>query len=94
MRVPLPFGLSSGLVLALAVSGAQAQTMPPTTQQLQQQHDQTMRNESATVQRNLEQSIRQNPPQPQPVITPSGRAVTRPPGHISTPGPNGSDPDR
>jgi hypothetical protein len=92
MRLPVLLGLSSGL--AFAAVAAQAQTMPPTTQQLQQQHDQTMRDQSATVQRNLDQSIRQNPPQPQPVITPSGRVIARPPGHIATPGPNGSDPDR
>jgi hypothetical protein len=71
-----------------------AQALPPTTQQLQQQHDQTMRTESGTVHDNLNQSIQQTPVQPQPIITPSGRVISRPPGYIPMPGANLSNPDR
>jgi hypothetical protein len=68
---------------AAAFSPALAQTLPPTTQQLQQQHDQSIRNESATAHSNLIQSQIQTPQQPQPHLTPSGRAVAHPPGYIS-----------
>lgn len=87
--------LASGLSLLGAVSlPVLAQTQPPTTQQLQQQHDQTIRNESGTVHDNLNQSIQQTPPQPQPIITPSGRVISRPPGYIPMPSPNRPNPDR
>ncbi|HEY2835528.1 MAG TPA: hypothetical protein VGI89_03090 [Rhizomicrobium sp.] len=56
--------------------------MPPTTQQLQQQHDQTIRNEANTARGNLLQSQIQTPAPPQPYLTPSGRAVAHPPGYI------------
>ena len=75
-----------GLALA-SVSPAAAQTLPPTTQQLQQQHDQTIRNEANTARSNLLQSQIQTPPPPQPYLTQSGRAVVHPPGYIPTPRP-------
>lgn len=71
---------------AAALSPASAQTLPPTTQQLQQQHDQTIRNEASTARSNLLQSQIQTPPPPQPYLTPSGRAVAHPPGYIPGPG--------
>jgi len=86
--------LALGLVFMLAAFGAQAQTMPPTTQELQQRHDQAMRNQTNSFRQNQAQSIQQNPPQPQPIITPSGRAIAPPPGHIATPGAAGSQPGR
>ncbi|HEY4274448.1 MAG TPA: hypothetical protein VGM68_03110 [Rhizomicrobium sp.] len=86
--------LALSLVFTLAAFGAKAQTMPPTTQELQQRHDQTMRNETNMLRQNQAQSIQQNPPQPQPIITPSGRVIAHPPGHIATPGPAGTEPGR
>ena len=78
-----------GLVLiGIAASPALAQNMPPTTQQLQQQHNQAIQNESNTVHSNLNQSIQQTPAPTQPIITPSGRVVSRPPGYIPMPNPN------
>ena len=71
---------------AAMLSPARAQTLPPTTQQLQQQHDQAVRNEANTARSNLLQSQIQNPPPPQPYLTPSGRAVAHPPGYIAPPG--------
>jgi hypothetical protein len=85
------FGL---LLPSITAYPALAQIQPPTTQQLQQQHDQTMRTESSTVHDNLNQSIQQTPAQPQPIITPSGRVISRPPGYIPMPNPNPSNPDR
>ena len=70
-------------MIAAAISPALAQTLPPTTQQLQQQHDQTIRNEANTAHGNLLQSQIQTPPPPQPHLTRSGRAVANPPGYIS-----------
>ena len=61
-----------------------AQALPPTPQQLQQQHDQTIQNESNTVHNNLNQSA-QTPPPATPHITRSGRAVAHPPGYIPMP---------
>ena len=69
---------------AAALSPARAQTLPPTTQQLQQQHDQAIRNEANTAHSNLLQSQIQTPAQPQPHLTRSGRAVVHPPGYIPT----------
>lgn len=81
--------LACGLCLVGAASlPAVAQALPPTSQQLQQQHDQTIRNESSSVHDNLNQSIAQTPPQPTPIITPSGRVVSHPPGYIPMPNPN------
>ena len=74
------------LCLLGTVSPALSQTLPPTTQQLQQQHDQVIRNEATTAHSNLLQSQIQTPPPPQPYLTPSGRAVAHPPGYIPTPG--------
>ena len=73
--------------LVAATAPAMAQTLPPTTQQLQQQHDQTIRNEANTAHNNLIQSQIQTPQQPQPHLTPSGRAVVTPPGYIPVPRP-------
>jgi len=70
-----------------AATPVAAQTLPPTTQQLQQQHDQAIRNEANTAHSNLIQSQIQTPPQPQPHLTPSGRAVVTPPGYIPLPHP-------
>jgi hypothetical protein len=79
--------LTFGLCLAgVALSPALAQTLPPTTQQLQAQHDQAIRNEANTARSNLLQSQIQTPPPPQPYLTPSGRAVAHPPGYIAPPG--------
>jgi hypothetical protein len=82
---PLAYGLALLSVLALP---ALAQNMPPTTQELQQQHNQTIQNQSSTVHNNLNQSIQQTPPPTTPTITPRGRIVSRPPGYIPMPNPN------
>jgi hypothetical protein len=72
----------------LDMTAAQAQTMPPTTQQLQQQHNQTIQTESNAAHSNLTQlQIQQAQSQPAPpTITRSGRAVAHPPGYIPMPG--------
>ena len=72
----------------LATSAAQAQIMPPTTQQLQQQHNQTIQTETIQGHSNLTQlQIQQQQIQPPPpTITRSGRAVAHPPGYIPMPG--------
>lgn len=75
-------------LLGLAAGPALAQTMPPTTQQLQQQHNQAIQNESNTVHSNLNQSITQTPAPTPPTITPRGRIVSHPPGYIPMPNPN------
>jgi hypothetical protein len=62
-----------------------AQTLPPTSQQLQQQSDQTIQSQSNAVHNNLNQTSAQQPQQPAPHITRSGRAVVHPPGYIPTP---------
>jgi hypothetical protein len=62
-----------------------AQALPPTPQQLQQQHDQTIQNQSNAAHGNMTQLQIQQPAQPQPHITPSGRAVSHPPGWIPMP---------
>lgn len=73
-------------VLFLAVP-AWAQTLPPTPQQLQQQHDQAIQNESNTTHNNLNQTQEQVQQQrlQQPHINRSGRAVSHPPGYIPMP---------
>jgi hypothetical protein len=91
MKIRAVFILGLGSVASFP---AVAQNLPLTTQQLQQQHDLTIRNESSTVHDNLNQSIQQTPPQPQPIITPSGRVVSRPPGYIPMPSANSTNPDR
>jgi hypothetical protein len=81
--------LASGLcLLSITAFPALAQNMPPTTQQLQQQHNQAIQNESSTVHNNLNQSIQQTPAPTPPTITPRGRVVSRPPGYIPMPNPN------
>jgi hypothetical protein len=87
MKVParLVFGL---WLSCIAASPALAQNMPPTTQQLQQQHNQAIQNQSNTVHNNLNQSIQQTPTPTPPTITPKGRIVSHPPGYIPMPNPN------
>jgi hypothetical protein len=75
-------------LLGITAFPALAQNMPPTTQQLQQQHNQAIQNESSTVHNNLNQSITQTPAPTPPTITPRGRIVSRPPGYIPMPNPN------
>jgi hypothetical protein len=75
-------------LLGVAALPALAQNMPPTTQQLQQQHNQAIQNESSTVHSNLNQSITQTPAPTPPTITPRGRIVSHPPGYIPVPNPN------
>jgi hypothetical protein len=82
---PLAYGL---ILLGVTALPALAQNMPPTTQQLQQQHNQAIQNESSTVHSNLNQSIQQTPPPTTPTVTPRGRIVSHPPGYIPMPNPN------
>lgn len=72
----------------LAATTAQSQIAPPTTQQLQQQHNQTIQTETNTAHSNLTQlQIQQTQIQPPPpTITRSGRVVAHPPGYIPAPG--------
>lgn len=72
-------------VLSVAAIPALAQALPPTSQQLQQQHDQTIQNESNAAHNNLTQLQLQQTQQATPHITPSGRAVANPPGYIPMP---------
>jgi hypothetical protein len=74
--------------LALVPLVAAAQTMPPTTQQLQQQHNQTIQTETNTAHSNLTQlQIQQQQVQPPPpTVTRSGRVIANPPGYVP---PNG-----
>jgi hypothetical protein len=72
-------------LMGISTFAAQAQTMPPTTQQLQQQHDQTVHAESSTAHGNLNQSVTQTPAPTPPTITPTGRIVAHPPGYIPMP---------
>lgn len=73
--------------LLLLSAPAWAQTLPPTPQQLQQQHDQAVQNESNTTRNNLNQTQQQVQSQAQqPYLSPSGRrAVAHPPGYIPMP---------
>jgi methionyl-tRNA formyltransferase len=65
---------------------AGAQTLPPTAQQLQQQSNQAIQNESTTTHNNLNQNQQQIQSQAQqPTLNRSGRAVTHPPGYIPMP---------
>jgi sensor domain CHASE-containing protein len=74
------------LLPLLAATSAWAQTLPPTPQQLQQQHDQAIQNESNATHNNLNQSQQQIQSQAQqPTLTRSGRAVVHPPGYIPMP---------
>ncbi len=76
-----------GLLLTTGAA-AQAQIAPPTTQQLQQQHNQTIQTETSAAHSNLTQlQIQQAQTQPAPpTITRSGRVVAHPPGYIPVPG--------
>ena len=74
------------LLLLLAATSAWAQTLPPTPQELQQQHDQAVRNESNDTHSNLNQTQQQIQQQAQqPTLNRSGRAVVHPPGYIPMP---------
>jgi hypothetical protein len=80
---------ANGLALvSIAASPVLAQNMPPTTQQLQQQNNQAIQNQSNTVHNSLNQSMQQTPPPTTPTITPKGRIVSHPPGYIPMPNPN------
>ncbi|MEO7053484.1 MAG: hypothetical protein ABI191_00775 [Rhizomicrobium sp.] len=84
-----PITLASGFgFLLLAASAAGAQIAPPTTQQLQQQHNQTIQSETSAAHSNLTQlQIQQAQTQPAPpTVTRSGRVVAHPPGYIPVPG--------
>ena len=72
--------------LLLIGAPAWAQTLPPTPQELQQQHDQAVQNEANTAHNNLSQSQQQIQQQAQqPYLSRSGRAVSHPPGYIPMP---------
>ena len=87
MRMDARLAFLTGFAI-LAGSAAQAQIAPPTTQQLQQQHNQTIQAETNTAHSNLNQlQIQQQQIQPPaPTITRSGRVIAHPPGYIPTPG--------
>jgi hypothetical protein len=84
------FLLADLLLLGAAARPAGAQMLPPTPQQLQQQHDQIIQKETNATHDNLTQlQIQQaQHPQPTPVITPSGRVIAHPPGYIPMPDPS------
>ncbi len=89
MHMKRPISVACGVALAALVPfAAFAQIAPPTTQQLQQQHNQTIQTETNTAHSNLTQlQIQQLQTQPPPpTITRSGRAVANPPGYIPMPG--------
>jgi outer membrane lipoprotein-sorting protein len=73
--------------LLLLSAPAWAQTLPPTAQQLQQQSNQAIQNESTTTHNNLSQTQQQVQGQAQqPTLNRSGRrAVAHPPGYIPMP---------
>lgn len=74
------------ICLLLLGAPALAQTLPPTPQQLQQQHDQAVQNEANSAHNNLNQTQQQIQQQAQqPYLTRSGRAVAHPPGYIPMP---------
>jgi len=75
------------LLSAVAPLPAFAQALPPTPQQLQQQHNQTIQNESNAAHSNLNQLQIQQPQQPSPTLSRSGRAIAHPPGYIPAPRP-------
>jgi len=89
MRMRHPISLACGAaLLALVPIAAFAQIAPPTTQQLQQQHNQTIQTETNAAHSNLTQlQIQQAQTQaPPPTVTRSGRVIANPPGYIPTPG--------
>lgn len=74
------------LLLPALSTVAWAQNLPPTPQQLQQQHDQAVQNESNNTRNNQVQTQQQVQQQAQqPYLNRSGRAVARPPGYIPMP---------
>ena len=75
------------LLSLLAAAPAWAQTLPPTPQELQQQHDQAVQNEANATHNSLNQTQQQIQQQAQqPTLSPSGRrAVAHPPGYIPMP---------
>lgn len=87
MTGPITFACGFGFLL-LTASAAGAQIAPPTTQQLQQQQNQTIQNETNAAHSNLTQlQIQQAQTQPAPpTVTRSGRVVAHPPGYIPVPG--------
>jgi hypothetical protein len=78
---------AAALVLPLLSVAALAQALPPNPQQLQQQQDQAVQNESNTAHNNLSQTQQQVQSQAQqPTLNRSGRrAVAHPPGYIPMP---------
>jgi hypothetical protein len=78
---------AAAFVLPLLSVAALAQTLPPTPQQLQQQQDQAVQNESNTAHNNLSQTQQQVQSQAQqPTLSRSGRrAVAHPPGYVPMP---------
>ncbi|MES2254735.1 MAG: hypothetical protein V4559_06800 [Pseudomonadota bacterium] len=87
MTRSIRFACGFGFLL-LTASVAGAQIAPPTTQQLQQQQNQTIQNETNAAHSNLTQlQIQQAQTQPAPpTVTRSGRVVAHPPGYIPVPG--------
>jgi archaellin len=75
------------ILAALLVSPALAQTLPPTSQQMQQQSNQTIQNESNAAHNNLNQTQSQIQQQSvQPSLSTSGHhTVAHPPGYIPMP---------
>jgi hypothetical protein len=77
----------SAFVLFITAAPALAQTLPPTPQQLQQQHDQAVQNESNNIHNSLNQTGAQIQQQAQqPYLSRSGRPIAHPPGYIPMPG--------
>jgi len=74
-------------LVALLTAPAFAQTLPPTTQQLQQQSNQSIQNEANAAHSNMNQTQQQVQQQAvQPNLSTTGRrAVAHPPGYIATP---------
>jgi hypothetical protein len=66
----------------LGVSPAVAQTVPPTSQQLQQQSNQTIQNQANATRNNTSQIGAQTPTRPSPTLSKSGRAISHPPSYI------------
>jgi len=87
MRRPILIACGAALLAAVPFA-AFAQIAPPTTQQLQQQHNQTIQTETNTAHSNLTQlQIQQAQSQPPPpTVTRSGRVIANPPGYIPMPG--------
>lgn len=80
------------LFLGAVALPAAAQSLPPTSRQLQQRQDQVIQQETNRTHDNLTRLQIQQLEQAQrpPVITPTGRAIAHPPGYIPIP----TNPDR